>query len=261
MFTSNFRNPQQNKGNYKKTEFIDLKPGQHIIRIITTSPVVHDTHFVKGYTIKCIGEGCPICVNNKKIIAENQENFRNVPGYNGRRQVAYVNVLDKTVAKVCPSCNAEVKKVGTVFPQSCPSCNAALVQVEAKPLNKVKVLSKGKTFFDQLDFIDASILDEATQTPVGVANMDLSVLVMANSRSTPTVAPTTNYAPIEYKEEDLFDLEKAIIVLNSEEINDLLRGNRLSDILAARKAVATTTENPLTGDEGSANALINDLFS
>jgi len=243
MFTSNFRNPQQNKGNYKKTEFIDLKPGQHIIRIITTSPVVHDTHFVKGYTIKCIGEGCPICVNNKKIIAENQENFRNVPGYNGRRQVAYVNVLDKTVAKVCPS------------------CNAALVQVEAKPLNKVKVLSKGKTFFDQLDFIDASILDEATQTPIGVANMDLSVLVMANSKSAPTVAPTTNYAPIEYKEEDLFDLEKAIIVLNSEEINDLLRGNRLADILAARKAVATTTENPLTGDEGSANALINDLFS
>lgn len=241
MPIANFSTP---KSNFKKTEFIDLSQGLHFIRILTEQAVVHDTHYVRNLTIKCLGEECPVCQNNTRLRAENprEKNPSNIPGYSGRRQVAYVNVLDRTPTKVCPQCSTEVKRTNNMFPASCPKCNALLNTVQAQPLNKVKVLSKGKQFFDQVEFHNATVLDEATQTPIGINNYDLSVMVMGQ-KTPPVVSalPDRNDA-VAVVEDTLFDLQKAIISLDADEIHQLLRGVRLSDIFAARGGRPSNTD-------------------
>jgi len=245
MSLADFRTPNK-QSNFRRTEFIDLSPGSHILRILTEKAVVHDTHYIRGATIKCLGDECPICNNNTRLRAENpsEKNISTIPGFVTRRQVAYLNVLDRTPTKVCAKCQAEVKKVNGLFPGSCPKCNASLAEVKAAPLNKVKVLSKGKQFFEQLDFHNATVLDEETQTPIGIQNFDLNVLAMGG-KTAPVASPLPEKNDVVTVPEDqLFDLEKAIIVLKVNEIQDLLRGVNLSDIFAARREMTKTTSTP-----------------
>ena len=54
-FEANFRKPQQRQ-DFKRTEFIELPVGQHTIRILAENPPVFDTHYVKGITLRCLGD-------------------------------------------------------------------------------------------------------------------------------------------------------------------------------------------------------------
>jgi hypothetical protein len=253
-----------NKTDFRKNEFIDLAIGTPtIIRILNEHALVVDTHYSHGATIACPGEDCPICQNNRKMFLDNGRDAYKLPGFISLRQVGYLNVLDRTPVKLCPNteCKAEIKKVGTTFPASCPKCGASLISVKASPLNKVKILSKGKKFYEQLDYYNSAILDE-NETPIGITNYDLELLVLDNK-----TAPTVRAMPerndvVEVVEEELFDLSEAQIHLNPSEINDLLRGTRLADIFAARRSSEAVTEDSVTTEnKGKVNELLNDLFS
>ena len=230
---------------FKKTQFITLEQGATVIRILDPDYLSVETHYIKNMSIKCLGDECPICRNNKIIIAENPETFRTIAGYSPRSTRYYINVLDRTPAKICPSCKAEVKKSGA---STCPECNTLIATVQPQPLNRVKVLAKGKTLFEQLVALENAITDE-NGNKLGLQNFDITLMV-AGSGKTTTTTPIYNGRPgskPEVTETDLFDLTNATIALTAKEINDFQKGVSLKDIYTGRR---------LSGDKSYSDAFM-----
>jgi len=224
-----FNNSNQSK--FKRTEFMNLTQGAHTIRVLQPQPKTKPTHFFyPKTTVLCLGEECPVCANNKKLIMQFPDTFRDQTGYVKVNWRFFVNVLDKTLAKIC-ECGKEYKNLVSTI------CTCGKVLSEAKPLNKVKVLSKGLTLRDDLDSIDNAIL-YTSGTPVGLVNYDVVLMVSGTGRDTKiTPVPRTEAnQPVELGEQELFDLDKAVIVLSAEEMLDSQRGVSLKDIFSARKA-------------------------
>jgi len=210
-----------------------------------------------------LGDDCPVCENNKRIIRDNPNEFRKVSSYAPRVERHSVNVLDRTPAKVCPSCGKEYKKEGQNFPTSC-TCGASLVNVEVKPLNKIKILSKGKDLFSQLNILQDSILDDKKE-PVGLKNFDISLFVSGTGRDTKTTAvpQITSNDKIEISKEDLFSVKNTTIKLSVTEMLDLMNGVQLRDILTARKASASDSEleEEVSTTSDQIESTINELFN
>jgi hypothetical protein len=237
--------PEKSKSNFRKVEHLDLTPGQTTIRILDTPDQAckYHTHYVKGVYLKCLGEDCPICRSNTKIYAENPDSYREVPGWSPRQERYAVNVLDKTIVKICGNCKAEVKKIGNTFPAFCTKCNQPIVESPEVPLNKVKVLSKGVTVADLLNGIDASVQDKNGEK-IGINNFDLVLYVTGTGRQQ-TISPiplTDKTDPVTIAPEEKFDLTKICIELTPEEILDLQKGISLKDIFAARKSEAISKD-------------------
>ena len=223
----------------KKKEYLKLGQGQTVIRILENQAHKFYTHYVNGSTIQCLGEDCPICRNNHIIYAENPDTYKDVKGYAPKVQRFLVNVLDRTVGKVCPECNITIKKAGVAFPASCPSCNTVVAHIKETPLNRVSVLAKGVTLFEQFDAFETSVLDE-NENPIPLTSFDIVLNVSGAGRTTKIVAiPVTNHKDvIEISKDDLYNLDDAVIKLTADEVPDLQRGVSLTDIFAARKANA-----------------------
>jgi len=228
----------ERQSNYRKTEHIDLSPGQTIIRILDTPEEAYkySTHYVKRLYVKCLGEDCPICASNMRIYAENPDNYRDVAGWTPKADRYAVNVFDKTPVKICPNCSKEVKKNGTSYPPICVGCNQPIVEVVEAPLNKIKVLAKGVTVADLLNGIHESVLD-AGGDKLGINNFDL-VLYVTGTGKNQTISPiplTDKTAPVDVGAQEKFDLTKIAIELTPEEIIDLQKGISLKDIFASRR--------------------------
>lgn len=220
------------KRDLKKTKFLDLTTTA-VVRILQDTYYSEETHYINKRTIRCLGDECPVCQNNKVIIMQNPETFRDDPRYNSKRKVFMVNVFDKSLVKECPSCKEENKANPTSM--NCKKCSNILTS-EAKPSNTVKVLSKGVTLFDHLKSINLAILDDKGEK-VGLSNYDITLAVAGSGKDkTITPIPGQITAKPDFKEDDLFDLSKVVIELNPTEILDLQRGVSMSDIFAARKA-------------------------
>jgi hypothetical protein len=228
----------KNNTQFKKVSFLRLTPGNHVIRFIenTEDASVIYSHFVLGkYSITCLGDNCPICDNNRKIIAENQENFRDVKGYYPKTKHYVINVLDRSKAKICPKCSEENKATGKVFPVNCTSCGEMLLEVTAVQVNKVKLLTLGVTLAGQLNSIEKAVLDVDGEE-IGIRNFDIVLSVEGSNRQktvTPIPAPQ-NRDVVSIGKEALEDKSKAMLVLGREEILSLLKGVSLKDIYSAR---------------------------
>lgn len=225
---------------FRKTEHVDLTPGQTTIRIIDSpeEALKYHTHYVKGAYVKCLGEDCPVCKSNFKILAENPDSYREVPGWSPKQERFAVNVYDKTLVKICPACKTEVKKNGNAFPPVCSNsrCGQPIVAVAEAPLNKIKVLAKGVTLAELLNGIDASIQDEKGEK-IGINNFDIVLYVTGTGRQQ-TISPiplVDKRDPVEFKKEDKYDLTKIAIELTADEIIDLQKGISIKDIFAARR--------------------------
>lgn len=217
---------------FKTPKFLRITEGEMVIRILGPKFYVVKTHWVNGVTTVCLDESCPICMNNDKIRMENPEDFRDVLGYIPWRNTFYTNVFDKTPIKVCPNCGSEVQQVRGIFPSSCWKCNTIVNAEEAQSSNTIKVLNRGKQLLDHLELVEKSVLDENGE-PIGIENYDIKLRVGSNKEPIPIEMPSSN-APIDFNEEDLFDLVKVPLKLEAEEIKDLLRGVKVKDILVAR---------------------------
>lgn len=216
----------------RKTLFVDLN-STATVRILANGYLSVDTHYVNRATVQCLGEDCPICSNNKILIMQYPETFREEAKYSPKRTVNLVNVLDKTPVKVCQDCGTENKAVPGVV--ACSKCTH-IVTTDATPSNKVKVLSKGNTLFDQLDAINNAILDPDGER-VGLTRYDITFVVSGAGKQkviTPIAGQITG-DPV-YNTEDLFDLENVTIKLSPSEMMDLQGGVSLKDIFAARRA-------------------------
>jgi hypothetical protein len=218
----------------RRLEFAKLAQGPNIIRILDEDYVAIQTHYVNRTTLKCLEDDCPICQNNRKIYMDNPETFRDIKGYTPRSTRYFLNVFDKTDVKICPQCHAEIKQTGI---PTCPECNTIIMNEPVVPLNKVKVLSKGKTFIEQLISLENAVLDEERNRR-GLTNFDLTVMV-AGAGKTATTTPIFSGvigAKPEVTPDMLYDLNKAVITLTPAEIKDFLLGISIKDIYTARGA-------------------------
>ena len=248
---------------FKKMEFIDLSASMNTVRILDDKPNKTYTHYVRGSYIECIGEDCPVCSNNKKLIAENPDNFRTIGGYSAKSERFVVNVFDKTNVKLCSKCGHEVKKAGEQYPSSCPKCGQMITTIAESPLNKVKILAKGKDLFNQFNVLEMSTLD-ANKDPMGLQNFDITLFVTGSGRETKIMAvpQPTSVDKVEVTPDMLFDTTRATLKLKEDEINDLLRGVAIKDILVARKSSKDDkleSETIVTSDE--VKAQVNSLFN
>lgn len=249
------------KSTIRKTEFLDLS-STAAVRILSNEYYSESTHYINRSTVKCLGDDCPICKTNKAIIMQDADGYRDDPRYSPKRTVYMVNVMDKSMAKVCTNCGTENRSSGQAMP--CKKCSTILTS-ESQPLNKVKVLSRGVTLFDHLGAISNAVLD-AQGEKIGMDRFDIT-LVVAGSGKDKTITPIPGQISdkIEYNQDDLFDLTKVVIELKPDEMLDLQRGVSLRDIFAARKAKTVNDDLPdfMKDDEdlSSANDAVNKLFN
>ncbi len=60
----------------RKTEYLELVPGNSVIRIIDEDYYSVETHFINKMSVVCLGEDCPVCKNNRRLILDNPDTFR-----------------------------------------------------------------------------------------------------------------------------------------------------------------------------------------
>lgn len=257
------KEPEVVRNNFRRVEYLATTPGAHVIRLVSD---IHTerTHFVRNTTIACVGDDCPICANNKKIIMENPSSFRNVAGYSYPRLTRYVNALDRTLAKICPNvdCGAEIKATidGNFLP-TCPKCGTMIVSVVPAELNKVKVFSRGKELFDQLELIQTSKRDRNNNV-IGIENFDIELVVGQNKQPVPS-ARLDRMDVVTVNPDDLFDLTAVVIRLTAEEIPDFLKGISFKDIFSSRRlnAPAIVESSGVSEElEADLDAAISNLF-
>jgi len=221
----------------RKKEFLKLTPGNHIVRILPDEQGFHltYTHWLNRANIECLEDDCPICVNNRRIIAENPKTFRNIKSYSSKRQVFYVNILDRTPSKVCPNCAEANKSVTGEFPTVCQNCSAVIVNVEPTPRNKVCILNRGKEFYSNIKSVNGAITDELGE-PVGIESYDLMIMVPADTKRPVAQGLPHQNDEIEYDEKEIYQLDEAPLRMDGDEIKSFLSGVSLSDIYSARNA-------------------------
>jgi hypothetical protein len=231
---------EESKSNtlFKKLEFMKLN-NLHVIRVLSTKGYKSFVHWINKIPLECLHEDCPICKDNKVIMIENPKNYYDVVGYYHKQQVFYLNVLDRTPTKVCPNCAYENTVVGNRFSPTCTGCGNFISDIVSAPINKVKILSRGKTFGDNLNSIHSDNVDD-NGTPIGIQNYDIQIMVGANKQ--PFAQPllhnndviTIGDGPGKIAESELFDLESAPIKLEANEMLEFRRGISLRDIFALR---------------------------
>jgi hypothetical protein len=244
--------------NFVRTPIMYTTEGNHIVRFIKDSNLVLNSHYVKGkYTIRCLGDDCPVCNNNRKIIAQEPKNFRNIPGYSSRSLKYIYNIIDKTNVKVCPKCETENKRAGSDFPAKCTACDTFITEVKPTPSNKVKLFVFGQDLASKLSGVEQTYLDK-DQNPIGIDKFDTILHVSGtgkDKKTTPIPYTGPELLTIEVKPDMLLDPEKGIITLTVQEVNDLLRGVALKDIFLARKPKTEGSESEKHEVDPQAEAL------
>lgn len=235
MFGENIekREDRQSNSKFRKTEFLKLDEGEHTIRILDPREVKHYTHYMGWAYIRCLGDECPICQNNKKLMYEHPENFREMKGWNPRRDRYYINVLDRTKGRICGKCETENEENSSL----CDACGSPLG--ESVPLDRVKVLSGSAKLFEDLKVLSNAVRNENDER-VDIRTYDWTLLVRGKDRDKTTLV-RDRYFPakagfIEVAPELLYDLEKAVIDLTAEEMLDVFNGTSLKDVFALRRA-------------------------
>ncbi len=265
---ANIKQPKQYESSFKKTEFIELVPGMNMIRILDEEAYDVEVHYIGnaqgGINVKCLGDDCPVCKNNKKIILENPDDFRSIKGYSPRRQIFIVNVLDRSQVKTCPNeaCKKEVKALNGIFPTQCPKCGAIITNQKSHQLNQVKILSKGKQLFSQLETLSMAMNDEQGN-PIPLTKYDIALSVSGtNKKESPSPIPYVNANDVVTVEPDaLFDRVKSVLELTVEEIMDLQRGVSLKDIFTARKSTTEKATDLETVKDEEVAKIKNDIES
>jgi hypothetical protein len=250
-----------NKGgdsNFKRTEFMQVGQGAHTIRILQPQVKTLPTHYFEHSkaSVLCLEDECPICANNKKLYMQFGKEANKQPGYNRTNWRFFVNVLDKTPARVCSKCGKEYKDTRNTI------CTCGEVLGEVKNLNKVKVLSKGLMLRDDLGSVNDAIKDNGGN-PIGLVNYDITLMVSGAGRDTKiTPVPRTDLNEPVPEGLELFDLEKAVITLDANEMLDLFNGHSLKDIFAARKKEEISVESAVDQETiDKVNSAVEKLFN
>lgn len=229
--------PKTKRTEFKRTQFLALNEGANVIRIVQPKPVKKWAHFIGTAYVECLGfEDCPVCRNNKQLQMEYPQDYYKQSGYNPSRRRYFVNVIERTMGKICPQCNEDYK--GNI-PAICPKCQYVLAPVPMKPINKIKVLAGGPTLFEEdLNALDKAVVNPTTGEPLGIMAYDITLVVKGAGKERSITAIPNQAADLDFDTSglELFDLERAIVKLGPSEMLDLQHGVSLKDIFSARKA-------------------------
>lgn len=256
------RKSRNTDSKFRKTHYMSLGEGQHVVHILENPAKKFYVHFVGFSYVKCLGDDCPICENNKKLMFEHPKDFRNQKTWKPRSERFYVNVLDKTKARYCESCDVDYKDLAVTH---CSKCNSALP--EPAPLNKIRVLAKGTTLFvDTLDLLSNTVRRE-DDSIVDITNYDWTIVVRGTEKDTITTAsPRYNGQEVapDLQGQELYDLGNAVPELSREEMVDLLNGASLKDIFALRRATKEAGKVKETAPDavlmGDIQASVDEIF-
>jgi hypothetical protein len=248
---------------FTKTKFFVWTPGEHTIRILDEDVPSHLCYWFGSGHVKALGADDPQATQNKRIRMENPDNFKKVKGYRQLNIRYFMNILDRTVVKICPECGKEVKLIGGEFQVVCPHCSEGkLAGVEAAPLNEVRMLQGGRTLFEQ--FVEKQLTTKDEEgNEVGVQNFDLKLIVVGTGAQRTTVAILGDGRDeVVVPPDQLYDTSKMIPEVTVEEMEKLVAGVSLRDLLAGRRAETTETTGVVDSEvEGAADDAVDELFS
>lgn len=235
---------------FKKTKFFDWTPGPHRFRVLgDEAPLIQSYWFGRGF-IQSNGYDDPQGTLNRRIKLENPDTYRDNNQWRPIQDRYYLNVYDMTPAKICPNCEREVKANNGTFPAICPSCGVGVVSnLEAKPLNQVRVLTSGKKLFEQFPSLEHKYVDENDEPiPINTYDCIMHVVGTGSNRSTVVLADVDDKDKpktyeIEVPPEDLFDLYSIVPKITDEEMEQLISGVSLKDIFASRREEDTDEES------------------
>lgn len=253
---------ENKENNLKRLEYLNIS-GPTTVRILDTQAYSVESHYFVAAkaSVVCLEDECPVCETNRKIYAGNPEKFRDDVNYHARSTRYFVNVLDKTPTKVCPKCNEEVRNLNSPACTN-PKCGELITTVQAKPLNKVKILGKGVQLFEQFNAIEASLFDKEGN-PLGLTSYDITLVPSGSGKKT-TITPIPDKGsnePIDMNGLELFDLTKAILKFTRDEMIDLQKGISVRDIFTARKAVKVDEPTEASADfSAEARRTVDELF-
>lgn len=243
---------------YRKTEFLNLTAGEHRIRILESMETKKYTHYIGFAYVECLGEECPVCENNKKILYEHPEDYREQRGWSPRSQRFYINILDKTLVRTCPKCHKETQEV------FCPDCTNPTS--DPAPSNRVKVFSMGKQLLEDVKVLSRSVRNKQDER-IDIRTYDF-ILAVRGAKQSKTISVAHKWYPgdeafEDVKEDAFFDLENVAIKLSREEMLDLFNGASLKDIFAIRRAKRESINRTETGSEQlreDINAAVDEVF-
>lgn len=255
--------PETKNTKFEKTEFMRFDHGVYNVRIVS-NPVGMFSHYVPSakISIKCLQEDCPICKNNRQLMIENPDNFRNIKGWNPRQFRHYFNVLDITPVKVCENCGNEITRSGNNFPSSCSACNAIIPHtVKESPSLKIKLASISDTNATLINTQAQGFIDNLGDSFRLSDFIVMFTVIKSDGKKTIIPSLTPSQFSGEIDESKLYDSSKALVTLTSEEIVDTLKGISLKDIYAARRMKSgEDTEDSVVTDLLSANKAVEELF-
>lgn len=233
--------PDFEQGDFKRTEFVKLVSGTTVrLRILDKKAHQVEKHFIphQRISIMCLGDDlCPVCNNNRKLMAENPDSSPSkIKGFITRQRRYLVNVLNRTQVKETPS-GKVVYPRGNDFPPNDPDTGELLVNIEPTSVDRVMVLERGPTLFSQLNAVNDSVVDDAGN-PLGLWNFDIGIHTIGSGRKMVTnVTAYSHFNDVpEVDEEDLYDLETVGIKLAPNEVEKVLGGVSLRDVFAERNA-------------------------
>ena len=224
---------------FKKSQFLWLDVGEHLLRVLEENATATDTHFINSRggraTVKCLGdEICPQCAINNQLKLEHPGNYRNIQGWSSASRRHSFNVLDRTEAKTCSKCQATTKPRGGQFPSTCPECGTFLSEVKPLPINKVCLVTVSDTVGKDINRITKSILD-ANREPLPLTSYDLLISVETGRKGREmTVIAQPQLNDVVNVEEELYDTATAITTLSKEEMIEFIRGVSIRDLFVAR---------------------------
>lgn len=255
---------------FKKTKFFNWTPGQHRFRFLQDeAPLIQSYWFGRGF-IQANGFDDPQATLNRRIKLEHPDDFRNNKNWRPIQDRYYVNILDMTPVKMCPDCENEVKALNGTFPALCPACGKGVVSnLDAKPLNQVRVLTGGKTLFEQIPTVESQHVDEEGEAiPINTYDCVMHVVGTGSQRTAVILADVDeNQKPKVYEievppEEELFDLYTIVPKVTDEEMEQLIQGVSLRDVFAARnKTDEDSDEETPRADPEEVQKRVDELFA
>jgi len=215
-------------------------PGVYRIRILEPLKLLN-THYIRSQKISvlCLGDSCPICANNMKLMAADPQNYWKLPNYYSINYRYVCNILDRTRVRICPGCGTSnyyflLQKTGN----KCTNCGMSLASTELAPLNEIRIASFSETFRNQLKTAALSVMDaEGSIIPVNKYDINVTVTVSSNGKKTITPAPALDgIGDVEVDTSQFIEHTKAALNFSADELMRILEGESFRDVLSSRNA-------------------------
>ena len=231
------------------TEYVRFTPDYRVtLRILDSHARTVWKHWIsqankgKGLSANCPNvradmSVCPLEASVRHLPKESQERRDKVA-----RRRFIVNVLDRTPYTVCTSCNASTPQTRS---KQCTSCSADLSKAAFAPLNKIKIMEGGVKLFNQTlnpiqqmqaeDYAGADITQyDIVFTTMG-ENRDKQISAVPQAPK--ELDESVFLDPATGEKQTVFNLDDLSEPTSIEEINLMLGGAGMQEILAARGIV------------------------